>query len=309
MRLRFISNLPLVAWIGMPPEGGVGTVVTLFAEEIAAATAMPSASALAIRDYARRRLLHVGKGTDLLGVAPEHWLELRPAFAAQAEKERQVAAFTRLHTIDIAKVPVAEMLNGRLREGHKLRRQLEIMAGSFAADIANRADPRITHPKVMAADFMRSVERMAQPTPATAAELILRGLATQGVTATDLKPDSTIGEMLELGLFRCMLKVMADETGLPYSETLRNIRSEQLPAWTIAKALERHLPDLPVHEGGEITDIHLACLAAYADLTLVDKRTLEGVRRLRSKEPKVAQLLGRIERLARFEQIPSVLAE
>jgi hypothetical protein len=52
------------------------------------------------------------------------------------------------------------------------------------------------------------------------------------------------------------------------------------------------LPDIPKREGGELTDTALACLAAYADVTLVDKRTWEGVRRLR---------------VAEFDQTPSVV--
>jgi hypothetical protein len=58
-----------------------------------------------------------------------------------------------------------------------------------------------------------------------------------------------------------------------------------------------------------LIDTHLACLAAYADVTLVDKRTLEGVRRLRQKEPGITKLLGRIERLARYNEAPALLAE
>lgn len=71
--------------------------------------------------------------------------------------------------------------------------------------------------------------------------------------------------------------------------------------------MERQLPDLPRREGGELNDTSLACLAVYADVTLVDKRTLEGVRRLRRKQPGLATLLGRIERAAEFDQIPALI--
>jgi hypothetical protein len=161
----------------------------------------------------------------------------------------------------------------------------------------------------MAAEFMRNVEQMAGEDPGTPAELVLRGLATQGVTAADITPTSTVGEMLELGLFRAQLKLATEMAGVPYAEAVRVVRPEQIPSWTINRALDRHMPDLPRREGGELPDAHLACLAAYADVTFVDKRTWEGVRRLRQKELELARLLGRIERLARFDETAAVLAE
>ena len=87
---------------------------------------------------------------------------------------------------------------------------------------------------------------------------------------------------------------------MSYDDAICVVRPEQIPTWSISKALGSYLPDLPERQGGELTDTHLTCLAAYADVTLVDKRTLEGVRRLRQKDPDLAGLLGHIEHLSRI---------
>ncbi|WP_333586319.1 hypothetical protein [Phenylobacterium sp.] len=308
-RLRFLAGLPLVAWIGAPPQGGAGTVVTLIAEEVRAACTAPQASRSEVRDLAKPRLIQAGAGTRMLGAAPEAWLALRPVFAAEAEQARKVVAFTRVGTVDISKKPMAELLNSRLRRGEDLRRQLDLMTGTYAASIAQRADRRIADPDAMAAAFMGDVAAMASPLPETAAELVLRALATQGVTADDITPTSTIGDMLDLGLFRAQLRIAAEAAGVSPSEALLHVQPERIPSWSLVQALQRHLPDLPEREGGELNDTYLACLAAYADVTLVDKRTWEGVRRLRAKAPELAALLGRVERLPRFEQLAAVLGE
>lgn len=306
-RLRFLASLPFVAWIGAQPDGAAGTVVTLFAQEVAAACAKPGASAEQVRNLAKTRLIQVGTGAEMLGAEPEAWLALRPIFAAQAAQARKVVAFTRVNTVDIAGKPMAELIGGRLRRGDDLRRQLDLIGGAFAVNIGRRGDRRIDDPAALAAEFMRDVERMAGPMPTTAAELVFRALAVQGVGPEDVQPHSTVGDMLELGLFRAQLRVAAEAADVPYAHAVRVVSPGQMPSWSVNQTLKRHLPDLPEREGGELTDTHLACLAAYADLTLVDKRTLEGVRRLRQKEPAVAALLGRVERLARYEDAPSLL--
>lgn len=308
-RLRFLASLPFVAWIGAQPDRAAGTVVTLFAEEVAAACGKPGATADQVRDLAKPRLIQAGSGAEMLGAEPEAWLQLRPVFAAQAAQTRKVVAFTRVNTVDIASKPMSELISGRLRRGQDLRRQLDLIGGAFAINIDRRGDRRIDDPAALSTAFMQDVERLAGPMPPTAAELVFRVLAAQGVGSEDVRPESTVGEVLELVLFRGQLRVAAEAAGAPYADAVRAVRPDQIPSWSINQALERHLPDLPERQGGELTDTHLACLAAYADLTLVDKRTLEGVRRLRQKDPHVAGLLGRVERLARYEDAPSLFVQ
>lgn len=188
-RLRFIARLPFVAWIGASSNDGPGTVVTLLAAEVQAACEAPGSSGLEIRDRAKPRLIRIGTGAALLGGAPETWLAIRPAIAAHAEQARKLIAFTRLNTIDVAEKSMAELMNSQLREGAELHHYLKLVFGSLAVDIARRADPRITDPGAMAADFIHDVRRMIGPPPATAAELVLRILATLDVTVEDIGPE------------------------------------------------------------------------------------------------------------------------
>lgn len=160
---------------------------------------------------------------------------------------------------------------------------MEVMAGTFVAEISRRGDPRIVDPAPMVADFMRDVAQMAQPFPGTAAELILRGLECRHVFLEDIGPRSTVGEMLDLGLSRTQMKIAARVAGVDFDKVVRRLKPEHIPTWLLERTLVQHLPDSRKREGGELTDTHLACLGLYADLTLVDKRTLEGFRRLRRR--------------------------
>jgi hypothetical protein len=201
---------------------------------------------------------------------------------------------------------MGELLSGRLREGEDLRRQLNLIEGTYAEDIRRRGDQRIADPAQLAKDFMGNVEEMARGLPMDTRAFVLGALARQGVTEQDIAPTSTVGDMLDLGLFRAKAAIIADAAGLEPAP-LRAIRPNCIPTWTLEQAVERHLPDLPRYEGGELNDTSLVCLAAYADVTSVDKRTLEGVRRLRQKQPVLARLLGRIVRAASFDQIPALV--
>lgn len=307
-RLYFLEQLPLVSWIGNVADGDLGSVVTMFGEEMRAALARPHASALEVRADARQRLICLGSGERMLGATPEQWLSLRPFVSARSERARQIVGLTRLNTIDLSETPMAKLMQGGIRSGSELEHRVSIMAKSIASHLAERADSRLQDHQMIAARFMADALSMARDSHASAEDLILRTLAHHDVLPSDIKPESTVGEVLQLVLFRTQLKIVAKASGLDASLSA-GLRTAQLPTWLITKTLERCLPDVPKRMGSELNDTHLAALAAYADVTFVDKRTLEGVRRLRLREPLVASLLNRIERAATFTMIPSNLAK
>lgn len=307
-RLRLLGGRPLLAWIGDADcEGGPGAVTNIMAAEVLAAHSMPDADATQIRDAVAPHLIRAGSGRNLFGPDPDIWLEMQPVFAAQAEKGRQIVALAHSDVVDIADKPLAELLSGRLRQGPDLRRSLDLLRGSFAVDIQRRGDRRIADPVGMAAAFVREVEEVAGNLPTTAPELVWKGLAMMDVGPDDAVGDPTVGQMLDLGHFRSLLKIAAEITGLPYPDLKRTVRREQIPAWIIPDVLRRHAPELPERKGSELTDLHLACLAPYADVTFVDKRTLEAFRRARPKEPALTALARRVERAGSYRDIPRLL--
>lgn len=57
--------------------------------------------------------------------------------------------------------------------------------------------------------------------------------------------------------------------------------------------------DQPERKGSELNDGDLLCLAPYADVTYVDKRTLESVRRAKGKNNLFAELVGQVNKAKR----------
>jgi hypothetical protein len=71
--------------------------------------------------------------------------------------------------------------------------------------------------------------------------------------------------------------------------------------------MRAHAHDQPERKGSEVNDTHLLCLAPYADITYVDKRTLENVRRARRKVGAFSQLVGRVEKAGGYAEIAARL--
>jgi hypothetical protein len=67
-------------------------------------------------------------------------------------------------------------------------------------------------------------------------------------------------------------------------------------------------PDTSEWDGSELADRYMACLAAYADITYVDKRTHEGSRQARQKSKVFASLVRRIEKAGGYSEIADHLS-
>ncbi|GLK85239.1 hypothetical protein [Ancylobacter defluvii] len=219
-----------------------------------------------------------------------------------------MVALTRLNMINIENKPIAELLSGRRREGEALDFQLRLMTETLAKVIDQRGDKKIGNPRRVSEDFIASVREISQSNKTKSSEFVLKMLFSQGVTLDNIKNNSTVGELLQLGLFRSQLKIGAKAARIPYERAVEIAKPEQLPSWQISRALEKYTPDTFERKGSEITDTYLACISPYADVTLVDKRTREAFRQYFNKNPHATRFINRVEFAAGYREIPRRLA-
>ncbi|MBZ9993145.1 hypothetical protein [Mesorhizobium sp. BH1-1-4] len=97
------------------------------------------------------------------------------------------------------------------------------------------------------------------------------------------------------------------QLNLPWPELVAGVREDRLPSGIIYNAMRRFHPDTREWDGGELTDRYLAGLAAYADVTYVDKRTHEAFRIARQKSEPFAALDRHIEKTGSYDAIPGQL--
>jgi hypothetical protein len=299
-RIAFLSGLPLVAWIASANDQmTLGGIVDVLAAEVAAALTYSPSSALTTRDLAAQSLIRVGSGQEAMTPFIEIWRDLQLLFWARAKNNRAHVAVVESQTFDISDRKVADLLNGRLRAGTDLERQLHGMGSAMSDDIAKRGDKRISNPAAVADWFMGEVVHMAMPWTGNARDLVLRGLAQMDVEPGDIEPDTTMADIGALSVFRKRVRVAALSAGL--SETrARRLPMDVFPSWLIDEALNSHAQDQAERKGSNLTDRYLAALAPYADMLFVDKRTMETFRRVFAKSPDVAQLVRDVRRATNY---------
>jgi hypothetical protein len=309
-RVHFLRSLPLIAWVGASsPQAGLGTVFDVLTAEVAAAFAEPGTGAAAVRDRAKDRLLRFGSGGEAIPVEFLDWRELRPALAQRQGRAMEVVAISRTELTNIDDTRLADWLKMPLREPEDARAQFARLREQMTDEIARRGDRRIPDPGAVADTFYEEVEQQGPMLYAPNTEHpALTSLRAAGLESDDLDPQAKLGQLLELVIFRRKLRLASDALGMPWPEVRKSVTAERLPVIVIENSMRAYAQDNPERKGSELTDVHLLCLASYADLTYVDKRTMENVMRARRKVPQLASLMGAVAKASSYREIEAQLS-
>ena len=204
--------------------------------------------------------------------------------AERQEGSRRVAAISRWRATNIDNTRISALLAKPFRKTEDATRALQYLRNQLAGEIATRGDKRIADPGAMADHFFAEIAREGQVIP-TGGDLppVIQLLLIAGRELEDIDLAATFGQTTNLLIFRERLKMVASASGLPWQELKRVATQDRLPVTVVEECMRAHAQDQPERKGSDLNDTHLLCLAPYADVTYVDKRTLESVRRARSK--------------------------
>ena len=305
-RLAFIRSSPLLAWVSSASgDEGLGSIVDILAVEVSAAL-VPSAGVGAVRDRAATKLIRFGTGEQALRPYESYWDILKEQIRERQEKIRDIVAISRSDYNDMSKTKLSVLEKGKLRSPEDRDRQFEL-SRRLAQDIQHRGDERIKDAAASADRFFNDVKSKALaivPDGSTPVHLIMRA---HGIEPSEMRPDATPEDVGELAAFRRRLQIVSQIVAVPFEELKVRVREDQIPSCVIQGAINRHRQDTPERKGSDLTDNYLSCLSAYADITYVDKRTLENIRRAERKCPELTALLRRGEKASNYQVIAGQL--
>lgn len=307
-RLDYLCSLPALAWI-VPADGqpGIGTIVDILAAEARIALDHPTFDAQGVVAAARRSLIRFGSGERAMEPIEEIWPTLAGLARTRTAKSREIVAITSGNIPSVRDIRVSQLVAGSLRNPLEAQRLTAAMERSLADDIASRGDRRIGDAGGVAAAFFDRVRGEARSLYAPSSNPITEDLHRRGIRPEDLEGDPTVGDLIDLIEFRSKLDVIKQACGLDCTALSERGAMRRLPAWTIENGLRRHGQRRPRNAGGDLTDRQLACLAPYADLTFVDKRTAEDVRRVCAADPSQTPLLQGVRKVAPYGKVAEVL--
>lgn len=307
-RIAFIRSLPVVAWIASAGTGNApGAITDILTFEAIEAFKAPDIDTTAIRNRVAPSLFRYGTGREAIQPFVDHFGELQAAFWQSEERSRAIVAIAGSDYMDVGKTKVMDWRNGRWRSKEDAERRLASMGARLTEDIQKHGDKRIDDPAYVVAQFLEDVRLRAEAAQTQGIQAREAVMLAEDVDWSDIEPETTLDEMGNLASFRRRLRLVNGKLGFSWADFKRRVGERRVPSGLVQWALRRYAQELPERKGSELIDRYLACLAPYADITYVDKRTHENINRARRNSPEFAAVIGRVEKASGYEEIGSDL--
>lgn len=305
-RVAFFQKLPAVAWTAKfeIPEM-LGSPADVFAAEVTAAAAHPEMSVFDIRVAARKKVIKFGSGQDLMKPFLGEWQALQPHLIESERKNREIMALAGSKYLSNEQRRFDEFEKIQINSAQDSRRYLAEMQQMVGKDVKKYADKKLDRSEFIN-EFFQEITSLGDelrnnenPTK--------RFLEYFGIEKEHLVGISSVDALGELATFFKQLELAARITGTDIVTLKKSASIKAIPSWIIQSLLRKHRDRELRRDGSELVDRHLACLAAYADITFVDKRTKENARRVTMKDPNFPRLVNRIEQAGVYTQVISCL--
>lgn len=308
-RVAFLRSLPLVARVSSLVDDALpGSVVDITAREVAAAFKSPEADAADVQHSVAPRMFHLGPGSSVIAPFMANWRELQPLLRERQARNRDIVAIDASDFTGVSDTKASQWLNGKLRSPEEIERQLGILHDRLSEDMRHRGDKRIVDPASSAFGFLEGVRQTGFAALSATSNPVAQLLRALKVDVADIRPEMTMADLGDMARFRQRLEHFSEILGIAFDVLKARVRENQLPSHMIQSALRRHRQDTSEWKGSELNDRWLACLAAYADITFVDRRVLESLTQARRKDSTVANLLHRVEKASNYVQAANKLA-
>ena len=307
-RADAISNFSNLSWVRpFASHPGIGSVVDILAREMCAALNNPSWSAIDIRDGVRPEIISFGEGT--LAIAPylQDWSQLREIFLDKERRSQEIVSIMQSNLWDLGETKIAAWLGGTRRPAGSANDVLSIMQSSLAKDIVKNGDKRIRDPRATSENFIQRVNDEMQIMYSSTPNSGMALLASMGIIAGDIDPDTTMSEIGDLAHFRQALKVANQLLNKDWQRICEKLHPNTLPSWIIQAGLRSVGQLEKERKGGDINDGYLASLAAYVDHSFVDKRTMEKLRRLKEKSRNIPAIIQSTMKSCHYSEALTVL--
>jgi hypothetical protein len=273
-RLDALAAIPNLAYVkSFQHPSQAGSIIDVGAAEVDAVFIRRLKKPSAIAEHAKKTFLSLAKGRDLMLPYRAVLPELRRRLS---ESRKEARILSSLVHADVLKNR-NQTLRVALRDSIGFRKDVEAatadLAEKWASALDSQGDKKMQNRREVGKRFIAA----QAPTFKSLAKSKLSVLETMCANAhVDIRAvslDMTVEEFCWMPVYQRHLHIFSEVLGLPTKLTEFDVPSGLLPHWIVRREIFHARRGAARAAGSDLGDDHLAALACYADLTIVDKRT------------------------------------
>jgi len=304
-RIRFLRQLPLIAWLRPYDRNWFpGDIPDLLRRELHAVIHDFAKGWASIIEAVRPDLWETGTGSEMFVENEEFWTVMQQEAKRQHSNEKYVASVARTDPGQIGNLKVSNALKMVKRPKTERHAYLKQLAHDIRRQLEQHGDERLETPSVVADQFVANTLKDAEAIELRGQDTLREILGYRDIPPDLIKPEMTISEVGELAVNVKQLKILVESLKPPADLSVKDIPPDTLPSYVIQRRLSAIQRKAPRVSGSDLGDGHMAPLVLYADGVDVDKRTFEYLRQIKKAEARFETLMHKFFKSPDYSTIP-----
>ena len=304
-RLKFLQELPLIAWIRPYNRNWFpGSFLDLLLRELHAVVHDAKSGWRSIVEHVRTDLWETGLGSEMFVDDDRLWSAVRKEAQRQVPSGQYVASISRTDPGNINTLTIGEVKQLPKRPKAKRDAFMRRFVETMNVQLQQHGDRRLNDSENVARTFTDGVIRDIDLAEAAGGDAIEQMLEYRGIPQDLVTDDMTVGDVGQLAVYIEQLKIITPELRPRAVVTVHDIPLETLPSYVLEHRLVTTQRKAIRVSGSDLGDGNIAPLVLYADGVEVDRRTHEYLKQVRRACPAIAGLMGQFFSSADYAEIP-----
>lgn len=306
-RMRFLLNLPQVAWIWRADGlNHIGSAVDVLAAEIKIYLSTEfSAIAEDFLLATRACLLRFGVPSDIPTLSM--WRELRPCMMALGKKQQEIASILHTSPSDNDNTPLSALKDKSPFSSEEQKQAYRKEVSTLKDELVTQGDKRLSEHEAVAQNFCDDIFSNISGI-SKSKQTIDEAFAEQfGYTLNELPKNITLGEFKDMAVRRQQLAISARQLGLEIESVWPRLRECRLPSQEIIFEIRKSRRNATRASGSDLNDDYIASLLPYLDAVVVDKRIHEYLQQAKKRNPRLSMFMASMLKVGSYRQLPDML--
>jgi hypothetical protein len=310
-RINMFTSMPMLAYVNsLRYAGRIGSAVDILAREVRELLRDKTNDAEHIARFAKTDMFRFCDGKKITSYLCETVDVLQPIIWNDQDRHRCLASISHLDIMGIGHKKVNSVDPKMLIDSNMIRRHGAELRRSLESGLRKHGVKNLNH-DAFADGFASHCEadlhaQIGTNGSRTAEELMNEWYETRGIDRSQIHRNTTVADIAKMAGFNHKLAVASRALGLADAVTINEVPASRCPSEIVWSGLdERRRSAATRAESGDLYDAHLACLACYCDLLVVDKRTRTYLDQVCLKNEIARRLVCRVVSLSDYTEFLS----
>jgi len=304
-RWSFIRKFPIIAWLQGPGESSLlGSIMEVHAAELSYILQDTSLNFVDLISKVKKDIVTYSSGAEFVDRFEFVYCELRRMGKFDIQKGKSIESLSHIRDPEIDNTKLTVLNVSKLKPFDDAVKWSKDYAKDLETSLRERGDPKLNNHLHISNKFVSQVlDDSKSLYKDNDLSLFEKFIVRKGVDLSQIDSKTTVGDLGYLAMYNTKMKIVADSFRLDFNEVKKI--SEKIPSWILWRELDEIIRKEKKAHGSNMLDKHMAILALYVDVFIVDKRVSECFRQLQNKMPILSKCFNRILKLSCYSELES----